>query len=64
LILIWENGIAPTRAKRRMKLPTVLTSKEVSRLFVKMKGRYALMAKLLYGRGLRLMECTPEDIPG
>jgi integrase len=52
------DGISPTRAKRRMKLPTVLTSKEVSRWFVKMKVKHALMAKLLYGCGLRLMECA------
>ncbi len=52
------GGIAPTRSKRRMNLPTVLTQKEVSRLLGKMKGKHALMAKLLYGGGLRLLECV------
>ncbi len=52
------DGIAPTRSKRRMNLPTVLTKKEVSRLLENMKGKHALMAKLLYGCGFRLMECV------
>ncbi len=51
-------GIAPTRTKRRRNLPTVLTRKEVERLLDRMKGKHALMAKLLYGCGLRLMECV------
>ncbi len=52
------GGIAPTRSKRRMNLPTVLTQKEVSKLLGNMKGKHALMAKLLYGCGLRLLECV------
>ena len=52
------DGIAPTRSKRRMNLPTVLTKEEVSKLLGNMKGKHALMAKLLYGCGLRLMECV------
>ena len=52
------DGIAPARSKRRMLLPTVLTKKEVSRLLGKMNGKHALMAKLLYGCGFRLMECV------
>lgn len=52
------DGIAPTRSKRRKNLPTVLTQEEVSRLLGNMKGKHALMAKLLYGCGLRLMECV------
>lgn len=52
------EGIAPTRSKRRRNLPTVLTSDEVARLLGKMQGKHALMAKLLYGCGLRLMECV------
>ncbi len=51
------GGIAPTRSKRRMNLPTVLTQKEVANLLGNMKDINALMAKLLYGCGLRLMEC-------
>ncbi|NOY70598.1 MAG: integron integrase [Deltaproteobacteria bacterium] len=52
------DGIAPTRSKRRKNLPTVLTQEEVSRALGNMKGKHALMAKLLYGCGLRLMECV------
>ncbi len=52
------EGIAPTRTKRRRNLPTVLTRAEVARLLGHMTGKHALMAKLLYGCGLRLMECV------
>jgi integron integrase len=52
------EGIAPTRSKRRRNLPTVLTGDEVARLLAIMRGKHALMAKLLYGGGLRLMECV------
>ncbi|MBU2591135.1 MAG: integron integrase [Nitrospinota bacterium] len=52
------NEIAPTRSKRRINLPTVLTKSEVSRLLNNMHGKHALMARLLYGGGLRLMECV------
>jgi integron integrase len=45
------------RAKRPKRLPTVLTVAEVTRLLGLMTGIHALMAKLLYGSGLRLMEC-------
>jgi len=51
------EGIAPTRSKRRLNLPTVLTQEEVADLLGNMRGKHALMAKLLYGCGLRLMEC-------
>jgi integron integrase len=46
------------RAKRPKRLPSVLRQEEVQRLFVVMKGPYSLMARLLYGAGLRLTECT------
>lgn len=45
------------RAKRPARLPEVLTRNEVDRLFEKIKGVNLLMAGLLYGAGLRLMEC-------
>ena len=46
------------RAKRPKRLPTVLRQEEVRRLFAAMKGHHGLMARLLYGAGLRLTECT------
>ena len=45
-------------AKRPKRLPTVLTRDEVRRLLVCLDGVYKLMAQLLYGSGLRLMECV------
>jgi integron integrase len=52
-----EGEIAPARSKRLTSPPTVLTQAEVQRLFAAIEGKNALMAKLLYGSGLRLMEC-------
>ena len=46
------------RAKRPERLPVVLTREEVERLLGGMSGTFQLMAKLLYGGGLRLMECV------
>jgi hypothetical protein len=45
------------RAKRPERLPTVLTRDEVVALLEEMSGVTWLMAGLLYGAGLRLMEC-------
>ena len=44
-------------AKRPRRLPVVLTKEEVGRLLGRMDGTPALMAMLLYGAGLRLMDC-------
>jgi integron integrase len=46
------------RAKRPERLPTVMTKAEVARVLASMSGIYGLMARLLYGSGLRLMECV------
>jgi integron integrase len=45
------------RAKRPRRLPTVLTREETLRLIGCLSGTHQLMAKLLYGSGLRLMDC-------
>ncbi|OGO40290.1 MAG: integrase, partial [Chloroflexi bacterium RBG_16_57_9] len=45
------------RAKKPKRLPTVLTKEEVRRVLGHLSGAHQLMAKLLYGSGLRLMEC-------
>lgn len=45
------------RATKPPKLPVVLTRNEVKQLFTHLKGIEKLMAGLLYGSGLRLMEC-------
>ncbi|MEW6585488.1 MAG: integron integrase [Nitrospirota bacterium] len=46
------------RSKRGQRLPLVMSRSEVAMLFEKMSGLPLLMAKLLYGAGLRLNECT------
>lgn len=45
-------------AKRSKTVPTVLTKTEVNVVLSKMTGMCGLMAKLLYGSGLRLNECV------
>jgi integrase len=45
------------RAKKKEKIPVVLTRQEVASLLSKLNGIYWLAACLLYGSGLRLMEC-------
>jgi len=54
--LPWLDGIA--RARRPERLPVVLTRHEVAALLSKLAGRERLMAMLLYGSGLRLLECV------
>jgi integron integrase len=53
--LPWLDEVV--RAKRPQRLPTVLTPAEVSQVLDGMEGTHALMARLLYGTGMRLMEC-------
>jgi len=45
------------RAKHPKRLPTVLTKEETLRLIGCLSGTHQLMAKLIYGSGIRLMEC-------
>lgn len=44
------------RPPARRRIPTVLTREECARLFRQMDGTFRLMAELMYGSGLRLME--------
>jgi integron integrase len=53
--LPWMEDIQRAKAPRR--LPVVLTQDEVARLLDVMMGRAWLMAALLYGTGMRLLEC-------
>ena len=48
------EGIA--RAKKKQKLPIVLTPHEIRQLFVELQPPYWLLTGLMYGSGLRLME--------
>ncbi|HEX9867899.1 MAG TPA: tyrosine-type recombinase/integrase, partial [Candidatus Tectomicrobia bacterium] len=45
------------RAKRPQRLPVVLTRAEVKALLGALDGAHWIMASLLYGAGLRLLEC-------
>jgi integron integrase len=47
-----------TSARRPERLPTVLTREEVGQVLSDLTGTHKLMAQLLYGSGLRLMECV------
>jgi integron integrase len=53
-----DGPIEAVRAKQPQRLPTVLTRDEVTRVLDALTGVHQLMAKLLYGSGLRLMECV------
>jgi integron integrase len=53
-----QGQIAPVRAKRHPKVPVVMTQGEVQKVLGEINGTHLLMAKLLYGGGLRLMECV------
>jgi integron integrase len=46
------------RPRRPARLPVVLTRAEAHRLLTGMTGTHQLMASLLYGTGMRLMECV------
>lgn len=52
--LPWLNGVNRPTQKRR--IPSVLTRDEVSSLFRFLDGQMLLLAQLLYGTGMRLME--------
>lgn len=45
------------RAKKRQRLPVVLSRDEVGRLLKNLQQPYRMMASLMYGAGLRLEEC-------
>ena len=53
--LDWMEEVV--RAKRARKLPVVLAQEEVRVLLAQLEGRAWLLAALLYGTGMRLMEC-------
>ncbi len=53
--LPWLDGIV--RAKRPERLPVVLTREEVRAVLGRLDGMPRLMACLLYGAGLRVLEC-------
>jgi len=52
----WLDDVV--RAKRPARLPVVLTRDEVRAVLRQLRGTPRLMAILLYGSGLRLLECA------
>jgi site-specific recombinase XerD len=53
--LPWLKDV--TRAKRSEKIPLVFSKNEIQKLLAKLDITNWIMAQLLYGAGLRLMEC-------
>ena len=51
------EGVDGVRARRGRKLPVVLSREELRRLFLAAEGTMGLMLRLIYGAGLRQMEC-------
>jgi integron integrase len=45
------------RARRGSRLPTVLSREEVNRMLAAASGTTGLMLRLMYGTGMRLLEC-------
>lgn len=53
--LLWLAEVVAAKASRR--LPVVLTQREAQALLMQLHGVHWLAASLLYGSGLRLLEC-------
>ncbi len=53
--IAWLDDVV--RAKRPLRLPAVLSRDEIGALLAELNGTTRIMASLLYGAGLRLLEC-------
>lgn len=53
-----SEQLEPIKAKKHSKPPVAMTRNEVRAVLKNMSGTHLLMAKLLYGCGMRLMECV------
>lgn len=51
-----ETGLLPIRPGKPKRIPTVLSRTEAKRVIEQMDGVYKVMAQIMYGSGLRLME--------
>jgi integron integrase len=51
-----ETLLLPIRPTRPKRIPTVLSRDEAKTVIARMEGIYKLMAQIMYGSGLRLME--------
>ena len=65
LVFLYKHVLKPPlneeinaeRAARKVKIPVVLTRDETKRIIGAMTGIHQLVVKLLYGSGLRIIEC-------
>lgn len=53
--LPWLDNIESAKTPKRM--PVVLTQQEVMSVLMQMEGTYQLVGRLLYGTGMRILEC-------
>lgn len=53
-----DYRIDAVRARRPKRVPTVLSQEEVRRVLSSLTGTHSLMARMLYGGGLRSSECV------
>jgi integron integrase len=51
-----EKHLIPIRPTKPKRVPTVLSSSEAKSVIARMDGVYKIMAQIMYGSGLRLME--------
>jgi integrase len=54
--LPWPDNV--NRPVKPVRKPTVLTRQELEMVLAQMEGIHLLIARLLYGTGMRLMECA------
>lgn len=55
-IEINQNALIYSRSKKKKRVPTVLSKEEAKTILQHLDETYLLMAQIMYGRGLRLME--------
>lgn len=53
-----ETDINFVRPKKGKRVPTVLSKRESNAVIAQLSGAYKLMTQIMYGSGLRLMECV------
>jgi integron integrase len=53
-----DRPVDSMRAKKPKRVPTVLTKEEARKVIGFLSGTHQVMVKLLYGSGLRVMECV------
>lgn len=51
------DHVEPMRAKKSTHVPAVLSQDEVKKILGRLNGVYYIIGRLLYGSGMRLMEC-------